>query len=285
MAFLASSNCTLFMPVFLSFLSRSFSHFLPYSLWLWYISHFPICEDTPAVLLLSPFGIWSKSNSYYIHSKNEIPESPEKLDQETAVTCDSFYLLMFKHQPCPLIVPHLSLSLQLIYVFSSYSYTCSGLKWCQQTPMLLWSPLIYVIITKHSVPCPRHWRMYEVSLPGAFCRAEETDGNKHTDVMSSGRSSVKEQRVGWGDPGWRGFCFGEGAMADAQHRADIPSAFTSTLQRLLPWFPEMSYLKMIFPAVAMGECLAYKPGKLNVLVISRPWKNSLSRCQCPQKLG
>lgn len=116
---------TVFIAAFLSFLSQSFSHFLPYSLWLWYISHFPICEDTPAVLLLFPFGIWSKSNSYYIHSKNEIPKSPEKLDQGNAMTCYSLYLLMFTGQPCPLIRPRLSLSLQLIYVVFSYSYTCA----------------------------------------------------------------------------------------------------------------------------------------------------------------
>lgn len=149
--------------------------------------------------------------------------------------------------------------------------------------MFLWSSLIYVIITEHSVPCSRHWRIYEVSLPGAFCIAEETDGNEHTDVMSSGRSSVKDQRVGWEDQGWQAFCFGKGSVADAQHLAYIPSVFTSTLQRLLLWFPEMFFLKVIplpYP-VAMGECLAYKLGKLDVLVISSPWKNSLSRCQCP----
>lgn len=53
--------------------------------------------------------------------------------------------------------------------------------------MFLSSPLIYVIITGHSVPSPRHRRIYKVSLPGALCMAGETDANKHADAMSSGR--------------------------------------------------------------------------------------------------
>lgn len=154
------------------------------------------------------------------------------------MTCYSLYLLMFTGQPCPLIRPRLSLSRRLIYVFFSYSYTCARSKRCQQTLMLLSSPLIYIIITGHSVPGPRHWRIYTVSLPGALCIAEETDASKHTDAVSSGRCSVKEQRVGRDDQGWQGVYFGQDGVADAQHFVGIPISIsfnTSKASLVAPW--------------------------------------------------
>lgn len=131
------------------FLSRSFSHFLPYSLWLWYVSHFPICEDTPAVLLLFPFGIWSKSNSYYIHSKNEIPKSPKKLDQGNAMTDLLFSLSI--HVPAPAMPSH-----SAMLIFGPATYLCLLLLQLHMCKIKVMSTNPYVSL-KSTHLCNHYW--------------------------------------------------------------------------------------------------------------------------------
>lgn len=111
--------------LFLPFLSLSFAHFLPSSRWLCY--HITQSVKT---LLLCCYCVHlvdgAKVIAIMFTAKKRNPWVPRKIRPRNGSDLYSLYLLVFKQQPCPLIVTRLSLSLQLIYVLFSYSYTCLG---------------------------------------------------------------------------------------------------------------------------------------------------------------
>lgn len=78
------------------------------------LSHFPICEDTPAVLLLFPFGRWSKSNSYYVHSKKQNPWVPRKI---RARNCSDLLFSLSTHVQAAAMPSHCA---TLIFVPATY---------------------------------------------------------------------------------------------------------------------------------------------------------------------